>query len=145
VSRVRFVDAEQASYPIALLCRIAGVSRAGHYAWRRRGPSHRVQQDVARTTEILTIHAHRRATYGSPRVHAALCAEGTRVSRKRVMRLMRAAGLRGCGPRRRVRTTVSDPHATPAPNLVQRQFDAGALDRVWVTDSTDLATDAGWL
>jgi putative transposase len=67
------------------------------------------------------------------------------VSRKRVARLMRAARLRGCGPRRRVRTTVSDPQATPAPNLVQRQFDVGALDRVWVTDITDLATAEGWL
>src|SRR5712692_11238765 len=58
---------------------------------------------------------------------------------------MRAAGLRGCGSRRKVRTTVSDPQATSAPNRVQRQFDVGELDCVWVTDITYFATGEGWL
>ncbi len=78
-------------------------------------------------------------------MQAALCAKGIRVSRKRVARLMRTAGLRGCEARRKPRTTVSDPTATPAPNLVQRQFDVGELDRVWVTDITYLPTAEGWL
>ena len=145
MSRMRFIAAEKASYPIALLCRLAGVSRAGYYAWWRREPSPRAQADTRLTEEIRAIHVASRHTYGAPRVQAALCAGGTRVSRKRVARLMRAARLRGCGPRRRMRTTVSDPQATPAPNLVQRQFDVGALDRVWVTDITYLATNEGWL
>lgn len=145
MSRLRFIEAEQASYPVKRLCQLVGVSRAGYYAWARRGPAQRVQADTALTAEIRTIHAQSRATYGNPRVHATLCAAGTRVSRKRVIRLMQAAGLRGCDRRQTVRTTVSDPTATPAPNLVQRQFDAGGLNRVWVTDITYLATDEGWL
>jgi transposase InsO family protein len=145
VSRFRFLDAEKASYPVRLLCRLVDASRAGYYAWLRRSPAARAQADACLTEEIRRIHTQSRQTYGTPRIHAALCARGQRVSRKRVARLLRAAGLRGCGVRRRVRTTVSDPAATPAPNLVQRQFDAGELDRVWVTDSTYLPTAEGWL
>src|SRR5947209_12343611 len=91
------------------------------------------------------MHSESRQTYGVPRVHGALRDHGHRVSRKRVARLMRSAGLRGCGRRRRVRTTVSDPQATPAPNLVARQFSVDAVNRLWVTDLTYLWTAEGWL
>jgi HTH-like domain len=63
-----------------------------------------------------------RGTDGSPRVHAELQAAGVRCGRRRVARLMRAAGLAGCQRRRRPRTTVPDRQATPAPDLVRRQF-----------------------
>jgi putative transposase len=142
---MRFIDAEKACYPVATLCRLVGVSRAGYYAWSGRPPSRRAQVDAALTEEIRRIHATSRQTYGVPRMHAALRARGGHVSRKRVARLMRAAGLRGCGRRRRVRTTVSDPTATPAPNLVQRQFAAAEPNRLWVTDLTYLWTAEGWL
>lgn len=94
---------------------------------------------------VRTIHTQSRQTDGVPRMQATLREHGRRVSRKRVARLLRAAGLRGCRSRRRPRTTVSDPTATPAPNLVQRQFDHGELNRVWVTDITSLATAEGWV
>jgi putative transposase len=145
VSRFRFVDAEKATYPVTVLCRLVGVSRTGYYAWAKRSPSRRAATDAVLTEEIRRLHGESRQTYGSPRVHAALCASGTRVSRKRVIRLLRAAGLRGCGVQRRMRTTVSDPDATPAPNLVQRRFDVGELDRVWVTDIPYVPTGEGWL
>jgi transposase InsO family protein len=142
---MRFIDAEKACYPVTMLCRLVDVSRAGYYAWSRRRPSPRAQADAALTEEIRTIHTKSRQTYGVPRVQATLRENGHRVSRKRVARLMRAAGLRGCRSQRRVRTTISDPTATPAPNLVQRQFDRGELNRIWVTDITYLATDEGWV
>jgi len=142
---MRFIDAEKATYPVTLLCRLVDVSRAGYYVWCRRRPSPRAAADATLTEEIRAIHARSRRTYGAPRVQAQLRAQGRRVGRKRVARLMRLAGLRGCAPRRRVRTTVRDPTATPAPNLVQRAFDVGVLNRVWVTDITYLATDEGWL
>jgi len=142
---MRFIDAEKAHYPIAMLCRLVDVSRAGYYAWLRREPSPRAQADAALTEAMRAIHSKSRQTYGVPRLHAALREQGHRVSRKRVARLLRAAGLRGCVAHRRPRTTVSDPAAMPAPNLVQRQFDRGALNRVWVTDITYLATDEGWV
>ncbi len=146
MSRYRFLDAEQAAYPIALLCRVLGVARAGYYAWRSRRPSQRAQADGVLTAQLVRLHARSRATYGSPRLHAELAVAGTRVGRKRVARLLRAAGLRGVSRRRVVpRTTRADPAAIPAPNLVQRQFVAPAPDRCWVGAITYLPTGQGWL
>jgi transposase InsO family protein len=130
VSRFRFIDAQKACFPIMLLCQLVDVSRAGYYAWARRPCSQRAQDDAALTEDIRAIHTTSRGTYGVPRVHARLRDQGRRVGRKRVARLMQAAGLRGCGRRRRVRTTISDPQATPAPNLVARQFSVSAVNRL---------------
>lgn len=85
----RFIDAERAYLPVALLCRMLGVSRSGYYAWRSRPPSKRSREDAALTAKIREIHRRSRKTYGSPRVHAELRALGTRCGRKRVERLMR--------------------------------------------------------
>jgi putative transposase len=145
VNRFRLIDAERASYPTAVLCRVLGVSRAGYYAWARRGVSPRAQTDAALTERIRGVHARSRATYGAPRVQAELAANGERVGRKRVARLMRTADLRGC-PRRRavVRTTVVDASAAVAPNLIAREFHPPAPDRLWVGDITYVPTQEGW-
>jgi transposase InsO family protein len=146
MSRFRFIDAERAAYPSTLLCRVLQVSRAGYYAWAHRGPSARARADAHLTEQIRQVHTRSRATYGAPRVHADLSADGIRVGRTRVARLMRTAGLTGCGRRRRaVRTTVADPTATPAPNVVARDFHPTARDRLWVGDITYVPTDEGWL
>jgi len=146
VSRYRFIDAEKASYPIALLCRVLHVARAGYYAWRTRGLSARAQVDQVLTVQLVRLHQESRQTYGAPRLHAALAAAGEHVGRKRVVRLMRAASLQGVSRRRAVpRTTLADPAAAPAPNHLQRQFTAAAPDRCWVGDITYLPTGEGWL
>jgi len=146
VSRFRFIHAEKATYPVAVLCRALEVSRAGYYAWACRGVSTRAQADAALTQQIRTIHAASRGTYGAPRVHAELRASGQRVGRQRVARLMRAAALRGCSRRRqRVCTTVTDPTATAAPNLVARTFEASRPNELWVGDITYIPTGEGWL
>jgi putative transposase len=146
VSRLRFILAEKATYPIAVLCRALQVSRAGYYAWAGRGVSTRAQADAALTEQIRPIHRSSRGPYGAPRVHAELHAAGQRVGRRRVARLMRAAELRGCGRgRQRVCTTVSDPTATAAPNLVARTFEASRPNELWVGDITYIPTGEGWL
>ena len=146
MSRFRFIHAEQATSPIAVLCRVLEVSRAGYYAWTRRGQSARARADQQLTEQIRQVHVRSRATYGAPRVHADLSADGIRVGRKRVARLMRAAGLVGCGRgRRATRTTIAEPAATPAPNVVARDFHPVAPDRLWVGDITYVPTDEGWL
>ncbi len=145
MSRYRFTRAERATYPVAVLCRVLRVSRAGYYAWAGRGVAARAQADEDLATQIAAAHARSRATYGAPRIHAALRAAGTRTSRRRVARLMRAGGLAGCHRRRRVRTTVADPTRRPAPNLVARDFTAVAPDRLWVGDITFVPTGEGWL
>jgi putative transposase len=146
VSRFRFIDAEKATYPIALLCRVLGVSRAGYYGWRRRPRSSRAAADAALSATIRAIHGASRGTYGAPRVRAELAdAHGVRCSRRRVARLMRGAGLAGCHRRRAVRTTRRDAAAAPAPDLVGRCFAAAAPDRLWTADITYLPTLAGFL
>jgi len=149
MSCYRFIAAHAAQHPVALSCRVLGVSRSGYYAWRGRAPSARARADTALSERIATIHHTSRDTYGSPRIHAELRAAGERCGRRRVARLMRTAGLRGChGQRRRVRTTVSDRQATPAPDRVERAFTpaaVGAADRLWVADITYVATLEGWL
>jgi len=145
VSRYRFIQAEQANYPVTLLCRVLAVARSAYYAWARRGVSARATADVTLAAQIAAVHARSRRTYGAPRVHAELRAAGVRCARKRVARLMRAAGLAGCHRRRRVRTTVADPAHTPAPNLVARDFTAPAIDRLWLGDITYVPTQEGWL
>ncbi len=145
MSRYRFIQAEKASYPVALLCRVLGVARSGYYAWARRGIPARATADRELTEQIARIHDQSRRTYGAPRIHAALRASGIRCGSRRVARLMRAAGLAGCHRRRRARTTVADAAAVPAPNLVARDFAAAAPDRLWIGDITYVATWEGWL
>jgi putative transposase len=144
--RFRLIEQEKAHHPVSQLCRVLGVSRAGFYAWQSRPPSVRAVVDQQLTEQIRTIHARSRGTYGAPRVHADLRLDhGVQVGRKRVARLMRAAGLIGCHRRRRRGLTRRDPQAAPAPDLVNRQFTATAPDRVWTADITYIPTWSGWL
>lgn len=142
-----FIDAEKASYPVWVLCKVLKVSRSGYYDWRSRPPSKRSQQNAALTEKIQEIHQRSRKTYGSPRIHAELKAMGIRCSRKRVARLMRKAGLKGClrGRSRRKGTTRRDSTATPASDLVRQNFSAKAPNQLWVADITYIKTQEGFL
>jgi putative transposase len=124
---------------------VLGVSRAGYYAWKQRPASARQRRDDELVDAIRAIHGDSHATYGWPRVHAELRHRGVRVSRKRVARLMRQAGLSGMVRRRKGRTTVSVPGITTAPDLVRRDFAPTAPDRLWVADLTEVATWEGKL
>lgn len=149
MSRYMFIAAQATQHAVRLLCRVLGVSRSGYCAWRTRPPAARVRADQGLTEQIRQIHAHSRQTYGSPRVRATLHARGEAVGRRRVARLMRRAGLRGLhGQRRRVRTTVADPRATPAADRVARAFAPAAIggpDRRWLADISYIPTREGWL
>jgi putative transposase len=127
------------------MCRMLGVSTSGYYAWRKRTPSRRARADAELLGRIVAVHKRSRGVYGAPRVHAELRAEGERVSRKRVARLMRQAGLAGVSRRRKVKTTVRNEQATPAPDLVGRDFAASGPNRLWVADITYIATLTGFL
>ena len=140
-----FIDAEKADLSVSLLCRTLGVSRSGYYAWRSRPPSKRGREDATLTGKIRQIHRRSRETYGYPRVHAELRALGIGCGRRRVARLMRQAGLRGCLRGRRRRTTLRARDTVPAPDLVGRKFAAAAPDRLWLADITYVKTDEGFL
>jgi putative transposase len=142
----RFVEAEKAVFPITTMCRVLEVSASGYFAWRRRPPSDRAISDARLTELIIAIHRRSRGTYGVPRVHAELAFDhDQRVSRKRVARLMRGAGLEGVHRRRGIRTTKRDRDAAPAPDLVQRQFAPPGPDQLWVADITYVPTWSGFL
>jgi len=145
VSRYRFIRAEQADYPVALLCRVLGMARSGSYAWLRRGVSARAQADQVLTEQIIAIHERSRGTSGTPRIPAELRASGVRCGRKRVARLLQACGRAGHHQRRRARTTVVDPRQPPAPNLIARAFGVAAPNQLWVGDITSVPTWEGWL
>jgi putative transposase len=138
------VSDHQANYPIATMCRLLGVSSSGYYAWVKRRPSRRARADAALTAEIHAVHAASRRTYGAPRVHAELVANGIRIGRKRVARLMSQAGLAGVS-RRKFVTTTAKGNGRQAPDLVERNFAVEAPDRLWVADITYIPTWAGFL
>ena len=132
--RYRFVAIERASFPVRMLCRLVGAAVSGFYAWLRRGPARHHEEDRRMSGRIGAIFVASRRTYGSPRVHAELRAQGVQVSRKRVERLMRASGL-GVQARRRVPRTTNSRHDYPvAPNLLGRRFAADHPDTVWLAD-----------
>ena len=139
------MNEHQAEYPIATLCRVLGVSPSGYYAWRKHAASERAQEDQRLLRQIRTAHVASRGTYGAPRIHEELKANGVAVGRKRVARLMREAGIVGVTRRRWTTTTVRDGAARPAPDLVDRDFTAQGPDRLWVADITYIPTWAGFL
>src|SRR3990170_8472816 len=140
-----FVGQEKAVHDIATMCRVLGVSPSGYYAWRTRPLSARAQADHVLLTRIRAIHVQSRGTYGAPRIHAELQDLGMRCARKRVARLMRQAGLSGAHRRRRLRTTIRDLDAAPAPDLVARAFATDRPNRLWIADITYVRTWSGWL
>ena len=137
--------ANEAVYAVTTMCRMLEVSPSGYYAWRDREPSDRAKADAVLSARIRAIHERSRGTYGVPRIHAELVAEGRQVGHKRVARVMREAGLAGVSRRKGTRTTRRDRDARPAPDLVDRDFTADAPDQLWVADITYIPTWAGFL
>ena len=139
------IQEEKANYPVALLCRVLEVSRAGYYAWEGREVSARQKANAALKERIQQVHQESRRTYGSPRVRAELKAQGQHVGLHRVARLMREAGLRARRRRRFVHTTDSKHGLPVAPNVLARDFNPPKPDRAWVTDITYIPTREGWV
>jgi putative transposase len=127
------------------MCQTLGVSASGYYAWRERQQSARRQSDQALTQRIKQVHSDSDGTYGMPRIRRQLCAEGVRVSRKRVARLMKAESVRGVTRRRYVVTTHRDERQRRSPDLVKRKFNAQGPDELWVADITFVPTGEGFL
>jgi putative transposase len=120
-------------YPIRTMARVLKVSASGYYAWRSRPVSARATADADLTRHIRTIHAGSHGTYGAPRVHAELKANGLSAGRKRIARLMRAAGIVGVSRRR------------SAPITTRQATDHKRPNELWVADITFLPTLAGFL
>ena len=139
------MKANQADYPIAMMCRLLDVSTSGYYAWLKRLASKRSQEDEILIKKIRHYHHISDGTYGAPRILKDLQEEGIKIGQKRVARLMREAGLQGVTRRKPVWTTVRKPGAGPAPDLVQRKFSVDKPDQLWVADITYIRSWAGFL
>jgi transposase InsO family protein len=135
--KFRFIAAEKAQHSLALLCRCLRVTRSGFYAWRDRPESDRAKRDRQLTVLVRASFEASKHRYGSPRIHEDLLEQDERVSRKRVIRLMQAEGLKA-RPRKRFNCTTMSDHDQPvAANLLDRQFTADAPNRRWVGDTTE--------
>jgi putative transposase len=145
-----FVDQHRDRFGVEPILRVIEVPVSTFYGWvaQQRDPAKRHRDDQALTNRIRRIHDRSGQTYGAPRVHAQLRRDGVRTSRKRVARLMATHGLQGAFLRKRWRcSTRQDPTATPAPDLVNRDFTAPAPNRLWVADISRIPTGEGplWL
>ena len=143
-----FIEAEKAQQRnVKRACELLEVSRAAYYAHHAGAVPARQRTDEELTEHIRQAHQASKGRYGAPRIHAELCRRGHRHGRKRVARLMRAAGLCGRTPRRFKRTTVPDPAAAARADLIRRDVavNAAAVNTRWCGDITYLPTWDGWL
>lgn len=143
----RFVEAQNANYPLIVLCRVLEVSRPGYYAWRKRQarPSARGVRDHTLQLALRKLHADSRGIYGSPRLTVAAKAAGIAIGRHATARLMRREGLVGRCWSRRPRAAAPPAAVAVAPNRLLRAFKQAVPNRVWVTDITYLPVKHGML
>ncbi|MFI8372023.1 IS3 family transposase [Streptomyces sp. NPDC085466] len=145
VNRFQFVAGHQRRYGVKRLCTILGIARSSFYYWRRTAADRAARQvaDARLAARIRAVHRESDGSYGVPRITAELREAGERVNHKRVARVMRGAGLAGVRLRRRHRTTVADPAAAKAPDLIGRDFTASEPNTKYVGDITYLPLDGG--
>ncbi len=141
-----FIERHRNVWPVSVACEVLGVSPSGYHEHKVRAaePRRYVSND-ALLVHIRAIHAASKGEYGWPRVWKQLLANGIRVGKERVRKLMSLHGIKARGKRRFKATTDSKHNLPVAQNLVNREFKQEAPNRVWTSDITYLATDEGWL
>ncbi len=133
------------SYPVPLLCRVLEVSRSGYYAWLKRPPSKRGQEEGRLEVEIRAAHKRSRETYGPERLQHELKGQGVSVGICRIRRIRKKLGIR-CKQKRRFKATTDSRHSLPvAENLLKQRFKATKPNEVWLSDITYIPTQEGWL
>ena len=134
--KFQFIEAHRDQFDVRVMCRVLAVSTSGYYAWRRRAPSRRQQDNQALLERIRHLHQQSRHSYGSPRITHCLRLGGERCGRNRVARLMRADRLVAVH-RRRYRALTDSDHGLPiARNLLDQDFSACRINQKWVADLT---------
>lgn len=140
-----FIERHRSVHAVERMCRVLGVTRSGYYGWSQHRQSRRTRRDIMLLEKIRESHLQSGGRYGSPNIHKDLCEWGCRCGRKRVVRLMKEAGLRSKTVKR-FRVTTESRHTLPvAENLLQRNFTASTPNKIWVSDITYLWTRQGWL
>ncbi len=141
-----FIEAEEvAGHSVCRCCELFEVSKSAYYERKKDLPSARAITDAELTEQIKQVHTESQGTYGYLRVHRALRKEGIEVGKRRVRRLMCQTGLEGRAKKRWRTTTVADPEAEAAKDLIQRHFGpCTEIDRRYVGDITYVMTWEGW-
>jgi len=143
--KYEFMSHYKNEFSIEKMSKLFNISRSSYYQYIHAEPSARSKENERLLGKIKVAHQASRETYGSPRVHAELGAQGETCSRKRVARLMREAGIAAKMKRRFKVTTKANPKAKAAPNLLKQDFTADVPNQRWVADFTYVATGEGWL
>ena len=143
--KFRFVTAWTGSFPVAWMCRRLGISTSGYYASVERTESEHARRDRQLAVKIRALHQASNGAYGSPRIYRDLKAEGEKVGRKRIARVMCENGLSGELPKRFQRTTDSNHKMAVADNIVARNFNPEAPNQIWAADLSYVRTWEGWL
>jgi putative transposase len=141
-----WVEERRTEFPVAVMCRVLGVSRSGYYARVTRSPSAAATRRGELVEAIRAIHTQpHKDTYGSPRVTRDLHARGIAVCENTVAKVMKGAGIRAKTTRRVVRTTDSRHRLAVSDNVLDRDFTASTPNHKWVMDLTYIPTQEGWL
>ena len=146
-AKLAFIAAHMAEHAVRLMCQVLGVSRSWFHAWRRAAPTRaeRATRREVLVAEVREIFEASRQRYGAPRVHADLQAQGRRISKRTVAKLMKQNGIRPPRGKRRVPITTDSRHAHAVPNMLDRNFEIPVPDTVWLADISYIPTDEGWL
>jgi transposase InsO family protein len=143
--RFQFVDDHRSEFPVTRMCRALNVSPSGYYAWCQRLVSAREMANRQLLKRIKAVFYDSYDTYGSPRVHSELKAQGVACGVNRVARLMRLEGLQAKQARKYKSSTKRNKKHAAAANLLKRDFTAHRPDHKWLTDITYIPTQEGWL
>lgn len=143
---VAFIDHERDEFDVESICGVLPIASSTYYAAKRRErePSTRAVRDAAMMQVLMVLWVANRKVYGADKLWRAARRAGHDIGRDQVVRLMRRLGIQGVSRRRkRVFTTIADPDAVRAPDLVKRDFTAQAPNQLWVTDLTYVPTRTG--
>ena len=143
---VEFIDANRDELGVEPICRVLQVAPSTYYAAKKRevAPSPRAVRDAVMMQVLMALWVANRKVYGAHKLWKAAGRAGHDIGRDQVARLMRELSIEGVSrSRKRIFTTVADPDATRAPDLVNRQFRADRPDALWVTDLTYVPTRSG--
>jgi putative transposase len=140
----QFIETNRRSYPVTALCQALKVSTSGYYASCTRSPSLRSRRQTVLISHIRAAHIASRHTYGAPRIHAELSAQGIACSKNTVAKLMRQAHIMPKAVRR-FRLTTDSRNTKASPNLLVRVFQAARPNACWLSDITFIPTREGWL
>ena len=140
-----WIEGRRTEYPVAVLCRVTGVSRSGYYAWSKRSPSDTRIRREELLAQIQTVHAEMKERYGSPRLTVELNERGTPGCVNTVAKVMKANGIRAKTVRRFAHTTDSKQRRPVAANVLDRDFSPARPNAAWGTDLPYLPTLEGWV